>query len=339
MEGIPNRSRVSDPPRYGSSENTEAYHTSPQHINISSQYGTASRIPSHASTSKSTDHPDIHHGTTQQEIDKQKVAFPDDQIKRKFSGENDIKKINDQFEQRKQAANELIEWTETFTKWFDLREKWVQDGIAKLGIELKDFENAYKQLQQFTLSPPLDHLGADNELVVASLQSIRDRLKGGIPVEDIPRQINGLARVETSGHKMNCLIHALLKVSNPEQDMESIKKQAKNIRKDFILKMNDRVNSAYQNNEFEAQEMDELVRRLDAVINKGMLMLGSYDGAELINYLREHEIIDPNCGLLVYELDKERKIRCNDHYPVSSSKKPYSLFLHQDFHFEAMIEQ
>jgi hypothetical protein len=103
--------------------------------------------------------------------------------------------------------------------------------------------------------------------------------------------------------------------------------------------MNDRVNSAYQNNEFEAKEMEEVVRRLYAVINEDMLMLGSYDGAELINYLREHKIIDPNRGLLVYELDKERKIRCNDHYPVSSSKKPYSLFLHQDFHFEAMIEQ
>jgi hypothetical protein len=247
-----------------------------------------------------------------------------------------VEDLKESFTQGVKTAKELIEWTETFTKRFDLREKWVQDGIAKLGIELKDFGNAYEQLQQFTLAPPL---GADNELVVASLQSIRDRLKGGIPVEDIPRQINGLARVETSGHKMNCLIHALLKVSNPEQDMESIKKQAKNIRKDFILKMNDRVNSAYQNNEFEAQEMDELVRRLDAVINKGMLMLGSYDGAELINYLREHKIIDPNRGFLVYELDKERKIRCNDHYPVSSSKKPYSLFLNQEFHFEAMIEQ
>ena len=310
MEGIPNRSRVSDPPRYGSSENTEAYHTSSQHININSQRGTAYSIPSHASTSKSTDHPDIHHGTTQQERDKQKVAFPDDQIKRKFSGENDIKKINDQFEQRKQAANELIEWTETFTKRFDLREKWVQDGIEKLGIQLKDFGESYQQLQESLIGSSPQN---DEQLVTAStmLKSIHDLLKHGIPVEDMPDHICGRKVTQVSGRGNNCLIRALLKGARPKWEENVIENGVTEMRQHLI--------------------------ETKIVEDGAMLNLGNLEeGRQLIESMKKTGWIEHDRDILVYQY-LYGKIRCDPIAAGESNKPPYAvLFDSAGIHFYAI---
>lgn len=193
VEGIPDRSRVSDPPRYGSYENTEAYsnqediyNTYPEYRKASSQYGTAYDIPSsssHDSTGKSPDSPEKQHYKTQKE------------------------------------AKELIEWAKTFTKRFDLGEDWVQAGIKQqLGIKLEDCES-YQQLREHeeTARKPYS-LESYEELVMANaqLKSIHDLLKGGIPVKDMPDRICGRTVTQVSGRGNDCLIRALLKGARPK---------------------------------------------------------------------------------------------------------------------------
>ena len=316
VEGIPDRSRVSDPPRYGSDENKDAYHTSPQHRNISSQYGTAYGTPSHASTSKSTDHPDIHHGTTQRERDKQKAAFSGDQTKRNFSGKNDIKKIKEHFEQGKQAAKELIEWTEIFTKQFNLREKWVQDGIKKLRIEPEKIDEYSQQLQKrIEGSPPKSDeklRRAYDELVVAStmLKSIHDLLKGGIPVEDMPGRICGRKVTQVSGLGNDCLIRALLKGAHPDWKGDLIETGVDEMRQHLI---------------------DTKIVKEGAMLDLG----DNKEGKQLIDSMKTRGWIEDRDILAYQYLDG--KIRCDPIAKGESNKPPYAvLFDRGGIHFYAI---
>ncbi len=70
-----------------------------------------------------------------------------------------------------------------------------------------------------------------------------------------------------------------------------------------------------------------------------MLDLGSYDGKELINWLHDMGFIEPNRSVLVYKL-RHGKIQCIEQVSpaLKEKQKPYSLFLYDDYHFEAMVE-
>lgn len=77
---------------------------------------------------------------------------------------------------------------------------------------------------------------------------------------------------------------------------------------------------------------------MQEVDNDQMLDLANDDGEELIKYLREKKKIEPDRSLRVYEY-KNGKLRCYELYRVeSSSKPPYTLFLVNDNHFEAMVK-
>jgi hypothetical protein len=176
-----------------------------------------------------------------------------------------------------------------------------------------------------------------------ALKRIHNLLKDGIPVEDTPRQINGLERVPISANEQNCLIHALLKVDRPEWDMQKIVKSAKSIRNNLATKMKKKLYEYTQNQEKAEKEAIDLPlfsERYEAVQSNNMLDIGSYDGKELINYLCEQNLIKPNRGVLVYQLSNG-KIQCIEQVPpmlLEEKQKPYSLFLYQDYHFEAMIK-
>lgn len=289
---------------------------------------------------------------TQRKKNELKALFSDDSAERNVAEGKYIEDPEKYFKQEATIAKELFEWAETFTKRFNLHEGWVQAGMKQqLGIEPNNFHDVHQQLNNL-----VDNLKSDDntivlpddqtykELVVANakLKTIRQLLNDGIPVEDTPTQINGLERVTTSGNAMNCLIHALLKVDKPERDMHEIVQEAPSIRENLAKKMEKKLDEYTRDQKRAADEgVDTLIfsEGYNAVKSNHMLSLGAFDGKELINYLREHNLIDPDRSLLIYELDKKRKIRCNEHYPIhSSEKKPYSLFLYQDYHFEAMIE-
>jgi hypothetical protein len=214
----------------------------------------------------------------------------------------------------------------------------------QLGIEAEKFYTIHQKLNKL-----IDNLKSDENTFVlykelamanATFKLIHELLKDGIPVEETPKRINGLERVPTSGNEMNCLIHSLLKVGKPELDMTEIEKEALSIREKLHERMEVRV----------ILEIDKEIINKDIIINQllerqiavqegHMLDLGSYDGQELIHYLHETKQIEPNRGVLVYQL-RNKKIQCIE--PVSpvlkEKQKPYSLFLHHDYHFEAMIE-
>jgi hypothetical protein len=298
MEGIPDRSRVSDPPRYGSYENTEAYHTSPQHRNISSQYGTASSIPSHASTSKSTDHPEIKHNTTQHKRTDLKEPFSN------FAVED----LKESFTQGVKTAKELFEWTETFTKRFDLREKWVQDGIEKLGIELKDFSESYQQLQESLIGSSPQ---SDEQLVTAStmLKSIHELLKDGIPVTGIPDRICNRKVTQVSGEGNDCLIRALLKGAHPNWNNDLIETAVNDMRPHLLLR---------------------------GVKQGAMLDLGNDEGKHLIDDMKTRGWIEPDRDILVYQY-RNNKIQCFSITDEKSDKPPYAVLRsHGGEHYNAI---
>lgn len=265
----------------------------------------------------------------------------------------------------------LYQWATKLRDQFNLDEDWVQAGMKRLGITKGNFTASLDKLLNNPFvndeirgnSPSVDAIvdgntqtgrsAYDTNKIVehfeeftranAMLNSIHGRLKEGIPVREIPRQINGQKRVATSGNNMNCLIYALLKVSKPDFNMNDNRWLASSIRNDLKIKMNGRVQSESEKVEgkLDDLEMQALRDRYHAVNNGEMLNLGSYDGQELINYLRESRVMVHNRGVLVYQL-KEGKILCDDHpFPssqdTSSQEKPYTLFLQEDYHFEAML--
>ena len=290
------KQQASDPPGHGSSENTEAYHTSPQHINISSQHGTASSIPSHASTSKSTDHLEMKHNTTQHKGTDLKEPFSH------FAVED----LKESFTQGVKTAKELFEWTETFTKRFDLREKWVQDGIEKLGIQLKDFGESYQQLQESLIGSSPQ---SDEQLVTAStmLKSIHELLKDGIPVTGIPDRICNRKVTQVSGEGNDCLIRALLKGAHPNWEDKLI--------------------------EIGVKEIRPLLREVE----KGaMLDLGNDEGKDLINNMKTAGWIEPDRDILVYQYRND-KIQCFSITDEKSDKPPYAVLRsHGGEHYNAI---
>jgi hypothetical protein len=291
---------------------------------------------------------------TQSKKDELKALFSDNSTEKIFAEEKYIKDSNELFEQEAKIAKELFEWTKTFTKRFDVCEDWVQAGMKQqLGIGPENFHESHQQLNNFiespklaenTIVPPDTQTYKELLIVNAKFKAIRELLNDGIPIEYTPRQINGLERVKTPGNEMNCLIHALLKVGKPEWDMSEIAQIAPSIRKNLATKMKEKFDEYTQKQEKAEKEgiyMPMFSERCKAVQSSTeMLDLGSYDGQELINYLREQDLIEPNRGVLIYKLEHNRKIQCTELVSPSheEKQKPYSLFLYQDFHFEAMIE-
>lgn len=263
----------------------------------------------------------------------------------------------------------LHHWAANFQDRFDLNEEWIQNGMKELGITKENFETSFTEFQTNPLlthqeilsglavsdivygNPDTRHPAYNAHLIVqhfedftrlnAKLKAIHDLLKEGIPVKDIPERIRGLERIPTSGSKLNCLIHALLKVDKPERDMNEIVQEAPSIRENLAKEMEKKLDEYTRDQKRAADEgVDTLIfsEGYNAVKSNHMLSLGAFDGKELINFLREHNLIDPDRNLVVYELSRQGKIRCMDHYPVNSSTKPYSLFLQEDYHFDALIE-
>lgn len=266
----------------------------------------------------------------------------------------------------------LYQWATKFQDQFNLDEDWVRTGMKRLGITKDNFTASLDKLLHNELvndeitgnSLSVDaivngdtdtgRLAYDKTKIVehfeeftranAMLNSIHGLLKEGIPATEIPRQIKGLERVSTSGNKNNCLIYALMKVHKPNFDEKDKGNQncVLDIRNTLKEKMGKRVQLERGKGKLENPELEALRDRYEAVKNNKMLDLGSYDGQELIDYLRESKLMEHNRGVLVYQF-KEGKILCDDHpFPssqdTSSQEKPYTLFLYQDFHFEAMIE-
>lgn len=288
---------------------------------------------------------------TQRKKNELKALFSDNPDER---NDAEIKYIEDPkkyFEQEVTRAKEHIKWAERFTQWFPLHDDWIQAGMKQqLGIEPEKFREVHQQLNNLVDALKLDEnttvlpdAQTYKELAMASakFKVIRELLKDSISIRDeIPKRINGFERVPTSANEQNCLIHALLKVDKPEWDMQKIEKAAKSIRNNFSTKMKKKLDEYTQNQK--KAEMEEIYlplfsERYEAVNNSQMLDLGSYDGQYLINYLREQKMIDPDRSLLIYKLNKE-KLQCREDYPTDSNKEPYTLFLYQDYHFEAMIK-
>jgi hypothetical protein len=215
-----------------------------------------------------------------------------------------LPKINQSFreiardnpEQFRPALKQAMETTRTLHHWatnfqdrFDLNEEWAQTGMKKFGITNDILETSLKKLpdalpftQEILGSRPISDLVGEcdaskivqhfEDLTRANLalKRIHNLLKDGIPVEDTPRQINGLERVPISANEQNCLIHALLKVDRPEWDMQKIVKSAKSIRNNLATKMKKKLYEYTQNQkkaEMEGIYLPLFSERYEAVNN------------------------------------------------------------------------
>ncbi len=262
----------------------------------------------------------------------------------------------------------FYEWIIKFQKAFDLKETWVQKGLQKLGI--KDLENTFTEFLKsrlltdkikgsvYAIDEIVDgygRLAGDTSKIVDDTERFKElnngfrplhySLKTGIPIETSPKQIKGLQVIKTPGNVNNCLIHALLKVSKPSRGNYHIEKQGSLIREILKYKMEEKFTKEQEKRESKPESaldenaISELRKRCDAVKCNEMLDLGSFDGLELINFLKEDKIIDRDRGIHIYKEDKSNISFFEQVEHKNSTNEPYTLFLQQDFHFEAMISK
>jgi hypothetical protein len=219
------------------------------------------------------------------------------------------------------------------TKWLNLNDTWV--GIGQRGIKEEHIneshrehqENAYvrqiiadnREANQVAYNySPREAIETYDKLIPANapLKCLYSQLDAGIPAKFKPDRINGRDVLGTPGTRLNCLIHALIKVGDPKLKWETIIKAAHPIRKMLVEE------------------------RLAA--DNDMLDLNSEAGQRVIMELTKVGRLEPNRDLLIYQLDTRRmRMRCTEvraRTETNSDTPPYALFLEDEWHFDAMSE-
>ncbi|HEY4035280.1 MAG TPA: hypothetical protein VGL94_15075 [Ktedonobacteraceae bacterium] len=267
----------------------------------------------------------------------------------------------------------LYHWIIKFQKKFGLEDEWVQKSLQQtLEISTENLKERFTEFLRSPLLTPEIRKGPaisdivdgdlrtkrpayDTSKIVEDFESFRklnaevrlvhESLKDGISVETRPRLINGLRAIPTSGDQNNCLIHALLKVSDPDRENIDIESLSQLIRDQLKERMEERKEKeqtkigAKADDAFDEKEMLSLKERCKEVNRGKILDLSEIDGYELIDILRELKFIKSNRGIQIYKLDQE-KISCFEQVPhTDPDTEPYTLFLYHDFHFEAMIPE
>jgi hypothetical protein len=271
------------------------------------------------------------------------------------------------------------DWIRDYPHRFNSSEPWLQESMERLGIKEEDISKSYeaflanKHVQEALLIKGSitdaaynfsseEALETYNGLVRANakLKYIHSQLSKGFPVESIPEVINGRRHVITSGEDHNCAFHSFEQVST-DWDKTKIKEKGRGYRVRLIEKASERLNLLekqlipdMKNKKLKSQadnealsllqeERDRLKARIPNIKKGDLLELDSWEGRLIIDCLVEEGLpIDRSRGLLIYRLVKGR-INCveSEIMPRSpeAQEPPYTFFLKQDVHFNAMVEK
>lgn len=249
--------------------------------------------------------------------------------------------------------NWALTWTKEYESHFNFDDPWLRNSMKRLGITKEDVASACQDFLEnqnvrrfigvisgksindiaYTYSSS-DALKNYEELVKANakLKHRYDLLRDGIPITSRPDRINGRKVYETPGDRLNCLIHSLIKVSQPEWTWKKIVKQALPIRNMLV-----NANLATDNEMIDINELRP--------ISGDTFDMGQTAGQRIIEELTKSAGFEPSRGLWVYQSRREAwslqmlRIRCYEVLPRTESnpdKPPYALSLTYNVHFDAM---
>ena len=194
--------------------------------------------------------------------------------------------LADHFKQELKTAAALFEWAKTFPKLFGLHEEWVQDGIR----------------QQLTIAFEKCQTSDKPSMADANFkEAIRESLKDGIPVKEIPMSLcsRNVTRVSPENKKYDNsdLIRALLKGAHFQWH-------------------NSRIEEA----------INQMVEKTGIAKEGAMLDLKSEQGKHLIENMKTAKLIEPNRDILVYRRS-QGKIQCSSITDKNSSKSSYAILI------------
>ncbi len=254
------------------------------------------------------------------------------------------------------ATNDHDHWaskqTAEYEHYFDFDDPLLQDSMKRVRITKEDVAREYQDFLKneyvrrfiggesinnrvYTYSS-VDALKNYEELVKANakLKHRYDLLRNGIPLVSIPNRINGREVYPTPGNRLNCLIHGLTKVSNPEWEWPKIVKVAAPIR-DVLV-------NAELAEDDKMIDMNELLPVTDDMVD-----IDQTAGQRIITELTHSGGFEPSRGLWIYQFRWEEKplktwrMQCNEVIPrteTNPDKPPYALRLRYNVHFDAMSE-
>ena len=252
-----------------------------------------------------------------------------------------------------QETRRFKQWREAewpnIAKRFDLNDDWVDIKVKKEHIEescIKHRENVHvrqiinddRDTIQVTYNCSPSKVVETYEKLIranASLKYICDQFDHGVPAKFEPKHIKGRDVLAIPFHNNNCLIHSLIKVSNPEKQWREIKRMATTIRDTLVDANLADYEEFLDLHSVGRRVIDELIAKEWLEPSRGLVVYqAAIVGPE--NHARLAEINEewiPEAGkIVVYSHEEFPRTEENP------AKPEYALFVKGLYHFQPMLE-